>query len=74
MSVNLTIDRERIVADGAVDVPEACRLTGLGRTFLYTLMDRGELRYCKIGKRRLVPRSEITRLLANALVGAPVRS
>jgi excisionase family DNA binding protein len=62
------IDREKVVADGTVDIAEACRLTGLGRTFLYSLMDRGELAYCKMGKRRLVPRAEINRVLAESLV------
>jgi len=63
-------EREKVVAEGTVDIAEACRLTGLGRTFLYSLMDRGQLRYCKVGKRRLVPRCEINRLLAESLVEA----
>jgi excisionase family DNA binding protein len=62
-------ESERLVSDGAVPINEACRITGLGRTFLYQLMDRGELRYCKLGKRRLIPKMELTRLLANGLVG-----
>jgi excisionase family DNA binding protein len=61
--------RKKMVELGTVDVPEACRLTGLGRTYLYSLMERKILRYCKVGKRRLIPRAEITRLLAEALVG-----
>jgi excisionase family DNA binding protein len=64
------LERKRIVADGAVGVPEACRLLALKKTFIYALMDRGELRYAKIGRRRVIPRAEITRFLADNLVGA----
>jgi excisionase family DNA binding protein len=66
-----TVESGQLVTDGAVDVAEACRFTGLGRTFLYQLMDRGELRYAKVGRRRLIPRAELVRLLAGGLVGAP---
>jgi excisionase family DNA binding protein len=58
---------ERIVDDGAVDVTEACRFTGIGRSFLYGLMDAGQLNYVKLGKRRLIPRAELKRLLAESL-------
>jgi excisionase family DNA binding protein len=66
----ITVGTEQLVGEGAVDVPEACRFTGLGRTFLYQLMDSGKLRYAKVGRRRLIPRAELVRLLANGLVGA----
>ena len=58
---------EQIVDDGAVDVSEACRFTGIGRSFLYGLMDAGRLSYVKLGKRRLIPRAELKRLLAESL-------
>jgi excisionase family DNA binding protein len=61
---------ECLVEEGTVDVSAACQFTGLGRTFLYLLMDRGELRYAKLGKRRLIPRAELVRLLAEAVVAA----
>ena len=64
-----TNDEERIVDEGTMGIGEAVTFTGLKRTFLYLLMERGELRYVKIHKRRLIPRSEITRLLAEHLVG-----
>ncbi len=61
---------EHLVGDGTMDVPAACEFTGLGRTFLYRKMDRGELRYTKVGKRRLIPKAELVRFLAEGLVGA----
>jgi excisionase family DNA binding protein len=63
-------EREKVVSEGSVTVPEGSRFTGIGRTLLYGLMARGELRYVKVGKRRLIPRSELVRLLADRLVGA----
>jgi excisionase family DNA binding protein len=61
---------ERMVDEGAVDIPDACKFTGLGRTFLYGLMDAGRLKYVKLGKRRLIPRAELRRLLAESVANA----
>jgi excisionase family DNA binding protein len=66
--------REEVVRDGAVDVPEACRFTGLGRSFLYQLMEKGALLYLKQGRRRLIPRTELVRLLAEGLRGPSGRT
>lgn len=38
----------------SVDIPEACRLTGLGRSKLYELLGNGEIASVKVGKRRLI--------------------
>lgn len=38
----------------SVDIANACRLTGLGRTKLYELIDSGAVQSVKVGKRRLV--------------------
>jgi excisionase family DNA binding protein len=61
---------EQLVEDGAVHVTEASKFTGLGRTFLYSLMDAGRLKYVKLGKRRLIPRAELRRLLAESVANA----
>lgn len=45
-------------------IPTACRRLGVGRTMLYELIKRGELRAVKIGGRRLIPESELKRLLS----------
>ncbi len=42
--------RERVTCT----VPEALRVTGLGRTKLYELINRESLRTLKIGRRRLI--------------------
>jgi excisionase family DNA binding protein len=53
-------DRDRL----ANDLPTAVRRTGLSRTTLYRLMDSGELRFVKIGARRLIPEDALRDLLA----------
>jgi excisionase family DNA binding protein len=55
-------DSEQMVEEGAVDVTQACAFTGVGRSFLYGLMDSGRLSYVKLGKRRLIPRAEEVRI------------
>jgi excisionase family DNA binding protein len=61
--------KEKLTAEGAVDIASAEKFTGLGRTFLYALMSRGDLKFIKLGKRRLIPRAELNRLLSEHLVG-----
>lgn len=40
-------------------IPEAARLLAIGRTTLYSLIDRGELRAVAIGRARRIPRSAL---------------
>ncbi len=54
------------VAEGPerlLSIPEAAALAGLGRSALYALIGRGELRSLKVGRRRLVPASAIRELV-----------
>lgn len=50
-------------------MPEAARLMGVKRTFIYELMGSGQLAFIKLGRRRLIPRRAITDLLGRNLVG-----
>jgi excisionase family DNA binding protein len=63
-------EREQVVSDGLVNVPEAARFLGLSRSKIYQLMDRGELRYAKLGKNRRIPRSALVELAAKSLVAS----
>ena len=46
-----------------VSVKEAVRITGLGRSYLYELMKAGDLSYKNVGKRRLIPLTNLRRLV-----------
>jgi excisionase family DNA binding protein len=58
-----------IVQKGTVSITRAVMFTSLSRSALYDLMQTGKLRYTKIGRRRLIPMSELERLLAAGMVG-----
>lgn len=47
-------------------VPEAARLLGISRNSAYEAVRRGELPVLRIGKRYLVPRIALERMLAEA--------
>lgn len=57
-----------MVREGAVTIPEAMRITGFGRSFLYEAMARGELPYIKIGAGRRIPRRALELWLAKHLM------
>lgn len=48
-----------------VTVENALRLSGLGRTKLYEMMNQGRLKTVKIGRRRLVVFASLEALAAN---------
>jgi excisionase family DNA binding protein len=50
----------------AYSVGEAAQLTGLSRDLLYEQMRRGNLRYVKIGRRRLITRQHLEQFLGVA--------
>lgn len=47
----------------AYSVAEAAKVSGLGRTTLYSLIASGELPSKKIGKRRIIPADGLRQLL-----------
>lgn len=49
-------------------VEEAAEQLGIGRSLMFDLVRRGEVRTVTFGRRRVVPSDEITRLLAGAEV------
>lgn len=55
--------------EGSVTVSEATTWSGLPRSNLYELMERGELAYTKVGRRRLIMRRSLRDLLRRGLVG-----
>ncbi|MGW5376233.1 helix-turn-helix domain-containing protein [Nocardia sp. NPDC003999] len=51
-------------------VPAACKRLGIGRSLLYELMDSGDLRSVKIGRRRLVPESALAEFIDRLAQGS----
>ena len=49
-----------------VTVEEAARLLGIGRNSAYEAVRRGELPVIRLGRRYLVPRAALERMLAEA--------
>ena len=74
MHANIPYPKEGVgemEVDNLNDLPAArIKLGGIGRSSIYRLMDSGELRSVKVGRRRLIPDSAIadyvTRLKATA--------
>ena len=58
-----------VVRDGLVTVRDAALFTGLSRSTIYELMERGELVYAKLGRARRIPRRALLELAANSLRG-----
>jgi excisionase family DNA binding protein len=55
---------------GFASVKEAGEFLSLSRSTIYDLMDRGELRYAKIGKSRRIPWAALEELAEKCVVGA----
>lgn len=53
----------------AVRIPEACRLTGIGRSKLYELIADGSIEIVKIGSMTLIPFECLRRLIDDARRG-----
>jgi excisionase family DNA binding protein len=66
--VTTEIATEGLVEEGLLTIGEAQEFTRLSRSDLYARMERGELAYCKIGRRRLIPRRALIELAQKSLV------
>ena len=56
----------------AVKIPEAVRITGIGRTKLYELMNDGQIETIKVGTATLIPVDSlepVSNLMRNELIG-----
>jgi len=62
-----------LLEDGLLTIRQASEFCGLSRSDLYERMGRGELAYCRIGKRRLVPKRALIELARRGLVYPTVR-
>jgi excisionase family DNA binding protein len=69
MAVAIETHRE-MLADGLSTVREAAVYSRLSRAFLYNAMERGDLVYVKVGRRRLIPKRALLEFLARGLRGS----
>ena len=51
-------------------IPEAAQAIGIGKSILYRLINDGELRTIRLGKRVLIPRASILELLGMSAVAS----
>ena len=58
-----------LVEDGLMKVAAAAAFLSLSRATLYTLMNRGELPFVKIGRSRRIPKRAVVELAARGLRG-----
>lgn len=56
---NEVVEDETLFKDGFLTVPQVAKYLSIGKTLVYSLMDRGELKYCKFGKARRIPKKEV---------------
>ena len=52
-----------------VRIPDACRMTGIGRSKLYELIAAGEVEIVKIGAMTLIPVDSLRALVSNRRSG-----
>ena len=62
------VSQADLLEAGLRTVEEAQEYTRLSRSTIYNLMDRGELTYTRIGRRRLIPQQALVELAQRGLV------
>jgi excisionase family DNA binding protein len=55
---------------GLATVGEAAAYLRMGRSWIYSAMDAGQLRYVKLGRSRRIPWAAIKQLARDSMVGA----
>lgn len=67
--IDAQYENDDVLSEGAMQVDEAVRWSGLGRTVLYAAMAAGHVPYIKHGKRRLIPKAGLRAYLARHMAG-----
>ena len=64
VQLNMGIDKRLCIT-----VPEAAEMLGISRNFAYQLVREGKLPSIRFGKRILIPRAGLERMLENGVIG-----
>jgi excisionase family DNA binding protein len=59
---------EILVSDGLCTVKDATKFWGIKKTLVYSLMERGDVPYVRIGRRRLIPKKVLVNYAAKNLI------
>jgi len=60
---------EEIMKDGLMSIAETCEFLSVSRSFVYQLLDTGQLPFVKLGKARRIPKRAVTQYAAGNLQG-----
>ena len=63
------LSSDEVVEEGFVALPGAGKFLSVSRSFLYLVMDRGELVYVKFGRSRRIPISALKKYAQERLIG-----
>ena len=58
-----------MLSEGLVSVSQASKLLSLSRSTLYSLMDKGELPYVKLGRARRISKKALSELITRNVQG-----
>lgn len=50
-------------------IPDGCRRLGIGRSYMYELIRAGEVKTVRLGRRVLLPETELQRIATERLEG-----
>lgn len=72
--MNATKPEVKRAEDEYLKIPEVCRRLSLGRTAVYSLMDRRELAYFKFGRARRVSAESLEAYIRRSIIPARTSS
>ncbi len=58
-----------LLSEGLMTVDEVMKVSRMSRSHIYAEMDAGKLPYCKMGRRRMIPRVAVQAWMGENLVG-----
>jgi len=63
----MKLDSKKYAVEGLCSVREACGFLSIGKSSLYSLMQKGEVPFCYMGKNRRIPRKALVEFTERVL-------